>query len=126
MIDSVEYDAVKISFDTGVGESPGDFYIAHFDTETHRLRFLLYTVTYFSGESNENYYGRMYDEWQEVGGLLLAAKTQSYSWDPEKRQLNEAGGVTTYSNIEFETQPPDDSMFAPPRGAVIVPPNTDG
>ena len=128
MVDGAEYEAVKISFDAGVGASPDDYYIVHFDAETHRLHVLLYTVTYRSREPNENYNARVYEEWQEVGGLVLPRKVTSYRWDNEQRRLGEKRRETYYDNVKLSTERPDAMLFAPPEGAEIdtASPNADG
>ncbi len=114
-----EFDAVRISFDEGVGASPGDYYVAHFDPDTHLLRLLLYTVTFFSGEPNENYNVRMYDEWQEVGGLLVPLTASSYAWDSEAGVLGERRGEASYANVRLMPEPPDAATFARPDGAEV-------
>ncbi len=114
-----EFEAVRISFQEGIGGSPDDSYIAHFDPTTHRLRFLLYTVTFFSGEPSENLNARVYDEWQQLGGLTVPAKATSYAWDAEKETFGTARGEAVYSNVQFSADAPADSMFAMPEGAEL-------
>ena len=70
-VNGAAYETVKISFDAGTGGSPDDYYIAHFDPESHQLHSLLYTVTFNAQTPNEQYYARMYDTWEEIEGLLL-------------------------------------------------------
>ncbi len=118
-IGNEEFDAVRISFDEGVGASPGDYYVAHFDPETHLLRLLLYTVTFFSGEPNENYNVRTYDEWQEVGGLLVPLTASSYAWDSEAGSLGEKRGEASYANVSLVPEQPDAATFARPDGAEV-------
>jgi len=45
------YNALKISYGAGIGDAPDDYYIAHFNTDTNLMEWLLYTVTYYSGET---------------------------------------------------------------------------
>ncbi|MEL6720610.1 MAG: DUF6503 family protein, partial [Bacteroidota bacterium] len=49
------YDAVKISYNAGVGDAPDDEYILYFDKESHQMEWLLYTVTYYTGEKGTRY-----------------------------------------------------------------------
>lgn len=114
------YDVVRISFDAGTGDSPDDYYVGYFDPETRQLRLLLYTVTFNSQEPTENYNALMYDEWQEVGGLLVPRKMTSYQWDEEQEALGEMRREKIFSNVVFETQRPDSSRFAMPEGAEIA------
>ncbi|MFK7848182.1 MAG: DUF6503 family protein [Rhodothermales bacterium] len=114
MIDGDEYDAVKVSFDAGIGGSPDDYYIAHFDTDTGLMRVLLYTATFRSQKPSENYNGRIYEEWQEVGGLMVPAKITSAPWDNETRRLGKAGRETVYKNVQFLNEQPDAVKFTRP------------
>lgn len=125
-VGSEEFDAVRIAYDEGVGASPGDYYVAHFDPETHLLRFLLYTVTFFSGEPNENYNVRTYDEWQEVGGLLVPLKASSWAWDGEAGDFGEKRAEATYANVVLTPAQPDAATFARPDGAEVdAPPQVE-
>ena len=116
------YEAVKISYNAGVGASPDDYYIAHFDKETHLLTYLLYTVTFNSQEPNENYYARAYEEWQEVGGLLLPKKMAAYSWDKETRMLGEMRREAVFNNVTLDTKQPEEAVFAKPDNAAFSTP----
>ena len=117
MIDGAPYNAVKVSYEAGVGDSPNDYYIVHFDPETNQLAYLLYTVTYRSGEPNENFSLRAYEEWQEVNGLLLPQKIASYQWDSETRQSGEKRGESLFSSVSVLPEIPDTSIFAKPESA---------
>ena len=119
LVDSTEYDAIKISFDAGIGGSPDDYYIAHFDPESHRLRFVLYTATYFGGEPSEAYNALVYETWQDIGGLTLPETLQWYVWDGERRQFGEARGGASFSNVKLEAESPDATLFVRPEGAEV-------
>ena len=119
IVDSTEYDAVKVSFDAEIGGSPDDYYIAHFDPETHRLQFVLYTATYFSGEPSEAYNALHYEEWQDVGGLTLPGRLQWYEWDDERKQFGDARGGVSFSNVTLEAASPDSTLFVRPEGAEV-------
>lgn len=121
-IDDREYEAVKISYDAGVGESPDDHYIVHFDPETHRMSHLLYTATYYSGEASEDYNARVYEDWQAVGGLLLPGKITAYHWDGETRRLGEQRGETVFTRITLNRAPPAAARFQKPAAAEVAPP----
>lgn len=120
-VNGVEYDAIKISYDAGIGESPNDYYIPHFDPETGQMRLLLYTVTFRSQEPSESYGARMYEEWQTVDGLVVPKTVVSYRWDNEQYQLGDRRGETVYSNVRFGAEQPDASTFAPPAESEIAP-----
>ena len=65
------YNQVSIRYGSGVGDAPEDEYIICYNPETNQMEWLLYTVTYYSKESSDNYRALHYDDWSEVNGLLL-------------------------------------------------------
>ncbi len=111
------YDVVKVSYNDGVGDASGDYYVAHFDKSTHRLDWLLYTVTYFSGESHENYNAVNYEGWQEVGGLMVPTAFTSYIY--KDGEIGEVRSKTEFDNIKFDTANPASSVFAKPEDAEV-------
>ena len=118
-INDQEYEAMKVSYDSGVGASPDDYYIVHLDPDTYQLRLLLYTATFYSQEPSENYNARMYEDWKEIDGLVLPTKLVAYQWDGEQQQLGEMRGETVFSEIKLGAESPPSSMFEAPEGAEI-------
>ena len=114
------YNVVQIGYKEGVGDSPNDTYLAHFDPSTNRLHMLLYTVTFNSGAPSTNYNAMVYDEWQEVQGLLVPSRITSHPWEKEKGQLGAARGSMEFTNITFGTSAPESSIFEKPAEAVYV------
>lgn len=119
-IDGTDYDVVKVSFEEGVGDAPDDYYLAHFNTQTGTMDLLLYTVTYRSGEPEENYHARTY-EWQEEQGLLVPAKMSSYRWNAEEDALGEHRSDTRISKVMFSEERPDPGWFEMPHDAEVAP-----
>lgn len=112
------HEVLRITFESGVGDSSDDEYIVYFDPETHHLTLLLYTVTYFSGEPGEKYNARWYQNWQKVNGLLLPKKVVGYQWTGDG--LGEERGTTEYRDAVLSEIPPDESIFLPPTDATVV------
>ncbi len=69
--DGVKYPGIKISYESGVGESPEDEYILYYNPETYKMEWLGYTVTYFSKEKSKKWSFIKYSNWQTVKGLVL-------------------------------------------------------
>ncbi|MEM1328003.1 MAG: DUF6503 family protein [Bacteroidota bacterium] len=115
------YDALKVSYDGGVGDAPDDEYILYFDKETHQMEWLLYTVTYFSGEKSDKYRALNYADWQEVNGLQLPRLLSGYTFE------NDSIGTKRYDrvfeNVKLKMEAPDQSLFEMPEGAEISPLN---
>lgn len=111
------YDAIKISFNAGVGDAPDDYYIAHFDPDTHQMYLLLYTVTYFQGKPGEKYNAIIFDNWKEVNGLLVPASFKGYKY--ENGELGEQRYERAFTDLELTTTPADPTQFEMPAGAAI-------
>ena len=111
------YDAIKISYNEGVGDAPDDYYIAHFDTETHQMYLLLYTVTYFQGKPGEKFSAIVFDDWKKVNGLLVPNSMTGYKYADGK--LGDKRYDRVFQDIELTTTPADQSKFEMPAGAEI-------
>ncbi len=119
-VDETTYDVVKVGYEEGIGDSPDDYYVAHFDSATGMLDFVLYTVTYNSREPNERYSARVF-EWTEVQGLMVPSTISSYRWNNEEARLGEHRASYDLSNITFSPDRPDASLFAMPAEAEVDP-----
>lgn len=99
------YHALQISYNDGVGDAPKDEYILLSDKQTHEVRYLLYTVTYFSNEKSQRWSAKRYDGWQDVKGVKLPSIMDSYKM--EDGVLGDLRGRVTVKdiNIEFEDFP---------------------
>lgn len=122
-IDGKEYDAIKVSYEKGVGDTPEDNYVAYFDKETHMLKLLHYIVTYppfMKGKSLDELdrHVIMYDEWQESGGLMVPKKVSFHGWDGEK-PVTHGDLSVKYENVVFKEEKPVMSLFKKPEGAEV-------
>lgn len=119
MIHDKAYDAVKISYNAGVGDAPDDYYIMHFDKETHIMHLLLYTVTYYSKEKSDKYNAIIYDDWIDVNGLKLPGSFKGYKY------ADGALGDQRYERVFLDHYLSEksyiDETFAMPKGAEIDP-----
>tara|TARA_R110002049_G_scaffold13550_19_gene59068 strand:+ start:2259 stop:3059 length:801 start_codon:yes stop_codon:yes gene_type:complete len=117
-LDGKLYNATKISYDAGVGDSPEDEYILFSDPETNKMVWLAYTVTFKSGEKSDNWNFIKYDNWQDVNGLLLPEKLTWYEVEngsPKGEKRNKIFKKLTATETVLEA-----SVFAKPEGAVII------
>lgn len=76
------YHVVQVGFGRDVGDAPGDTYALYLDPESHRLRAIRYTVTYFGGHSANTGPKRetlfYYDDWVTIDGLNVATHFRGY------------------------------------------------
>lgn len=115
-IEGKAYHAIKVSYDLGIGDSPEDFYVAHFNPETRLMELLLYTVTYFSKESHEKYNALIY-EWQEIDGLLVTKSIKGYKYDSGR--LGDLRYEASFNKVMFSITNPSDRLFNIPHIAEI-------
>jgi len=65
------YPGYKISYGDGIGDSPKDNYFVYYDQTSHKMKYLGYTVTFFSKETSEKVSMIEYTDWNDINGLLL-------------------------------------------------------
>ena len=118
-IDGKMYDVVRITFDAGVRDASKDIYIAHFDQETHRLHLLLYTVTYYNNQVSDRYNALIYEEWQEVDGLVVPKVLKEYSYLDGK--MGDLRYTKVFSAANYDEERPDASDFERPGRSEIDP-----
>ncbi|PKV50083.1 hypothetical protein ATE84_2132 [Aquimarina sp. MAR_2010_214] len=68
-VDGISYTGYKISYGEGIGDSPKDNYFLYYDKGSGKMKFLGYTVTFFSKESSEKIRLVEYTDWNDVNGL---------------------------------------------------------
>lgn len=95
-----EYDTVKITFDSGVGDSPDDWYIAYQDPETKALLSMSYIVTY-GGKKGGDAHAIVYEDFKTVDGVVFATKWSFYKWSEATGIKGEPIGQGTLSDIKF-------------------------
>lgn len=109
--------AIKVTFNDGVGDAPDDYYIAHFDKSNGEMYFLLYTVTYFSGEANERYGAIIYEDWEEYNGLKLPKTMKGYRYAADT--LGEQRYTRKFDDIKLSMESLDPTLFEMPAQAEI-------
>ncbi len=108
-LQGVTYNRVKITFGDGVGIAPKDQYVLWFEQDTHRLKMINYSVTYFDESRAEQYNAIVYSQWQEVGGLIVPLEMTGYKW--EDGQLGEERYRKYTQNVRFAESRPSASVF---------------
>jgi len=111
------YEGIKISYNDGVGDAPKDEYIVYYDSETHLMTWLAYTVTYRSNEKSDNWRYIQYAEWKDVNGLILPKTLTWYS--VEEGKPTESRNSMKFENIKVSESLPEAKLFVKPEGATI-------
>jgi hypothetical protein len=125
MFQGKEYDAVRITFAKGAGDTPDDYYVAYIDPATARLKMVYYVVTYPAMRkgrpvSQLEPHSIVFQDWQTVDGLLVPKNAPFYKWTGSDIE-GEPLGRLEFSNVHFLTQPPDPAKFRKPADAVVAP-----
>lgn len=121
-LDGKKYNAVKVTYDPGTGDTPDDKYVGYFDRDTNQLKVLHYTVTYPSltkGKTTaELEHAAVYEEWQNVNGLIVPKKIAFHELSNDNPSDTPVGSLS-FENVSFHHQPPAPSTFHKPKGAQI-------
>ncbi|MBP0905842.1 DUF6503 family protein [Mariniflexile gromovii] len=118
VFEGVEYPGIKISYEAGVGESPDDEYILYYDSKTHQMSWLAYTVTYFSKEKAKEFHFIKYSNWQEVGGLLMPETLSWYNY--ENNLPTTKKNDMHFIDVRLSKEKQKASFFEAPEEAKIV------
>ncbi len=120
-----DYEAIRITFAKGIGDTPDDYYVAYIDPGTNQLKLAYYVVTFPAMRKGRPVdqlapHAIVFQEWQTVDGLRVPKVAPFYKWtgtDIEGEPL----GTLEFSNVHFLTQPPDAAKFDKPPDAVVAP-----
>lgn len=112
------YERLLITFNDGVGDSPGDQYILYFN-DKKVLELINYSVTYFDRSRAEQFNAIKYEDWISVNGLLLPQTLIGYKWEADT--LGEERYRRSFTNFSLSNTVMPDSLYAKPNGAYISP-----
>ena len=112
------YPGIKVSYNTGVGESPDDEYILYYNPETYTMAWLAYTVTYFSKEKSKAFRFIKYSDWQNIEGLLLPERITWYNYEDNVPTSERNDRV--FDHVKISKEAPDVALFEIPEGAEVI------
>lgn len=119
-LDGVTHALVKVSYASGTGDSPDDYYIVYLHPETHRVSAIRYIVAFpgffAAGEHSPEKLMR-YGGLAEVDGLWLAHRFDTFRWS-EQDGVGERVTEIVAGGYRFGQTFPA-SHFAPVEGAVV-------
>jgi hypothetical protein len=98
--DPMKYDVLRVSFDPGVGPTPGDVYYVVVDKATSLVD---QVEIVYSGKSDDQRIGYKVSDWVESGGLKFATTRQNLGFAAEK---------ITYTDIKV-SDTPDEDLYVP-------------
>jgi hypothetical protein len=114
------YRTARLTFHSGTGDAPGDWYIAYQDKESEQLHALAYIVTYGGtsvSDAEREPHAIVYEQYEQIEGIPIATEWTFWLWSAEEG-LGEQLGRASLRNISFVEPPP--GFFEPEQGAVPV------
>ncbi len=121
-INSFTYNTALQSFDTGVGDTPDDWYRLLIDPQTNLLSGVGYIVTYFKAKSEAEKSPSIlfYKDYQSFKGIKLSTRYELWHWDGKnalKGDKPKAEGKVEILNV-FDSI--DSLKFSIPKEAVEI------
>lgn len=100
--DQQNYRTEKLTFKSGTGDAPDDWYVVYADKKTNLLEKAAYIVTLKAGkeDAEKNPHAIQYSDYKEVNGIPIATKWVFWGWKDGKG-LTEELGQATLTNIKF-------------------------
>lgn len=114
--DQDKYLSQKLSFKSGTGDAPDDWYVVYADKATNLIEKAAYIVTAngTKEEAEKNPHAIQYLEYKDVDGIAIATKWIFWEWKEGEGLSNNIGNATL-TNIKFVTATEDtfktDSSF---------------
>ncbi len=108
------FETAKLSFDAGIGDTPGDWYVLYRSPESGRLAAMAYIVTFGTSqeEAEKEPHAITYDEFADVEGVPIPTRWTFWMWSEEQGIHGEPIGDVTLQSPAFVT---------PPEGAFTLP-----
>jgi len=117
LVNGQSYEALEVSFEANVGDSPDDKYFMLIDPETGRLAWLLYKVTFFD-KNNTKMNALKYEDYRDVNGLAFPKIMTGYQYLNDSAQR--VSYQVSFSDIFLVDEPLDESLFAMPETNAVV------
>lgn len=112
------YPGIKITYESGIGESPDDEYILYYNSETNTMAWLAYTVTYFSKEKSKDFHFIQYSDWQMVNTFKLPKVLTWYHSEDNKPTTKR--NELKFSDIKLSEEVMQANVFSKPEAAEII------
>jgi len=115
------YNTARLSFDSGVGDTPDDWYLLYEDQETSMLHAMAYIVTFGTtpDEAEKEPHAIVYEEHVDLDGASVPARMRFYMWTEEQGIHGDPIGELRIDSPRFLS--PDPATFDVPADAREVP-----
>jgi hypothetical protein len=97
------FDAARLTFDPGTGDSPDDWYVLYRDPGSGLLRAMAYIVTYdrSAAEAEAEPHAITYHDFAEVDGVKLATAWKLWNWNEAEGIVGEPIGQARLADSRF-------------------------
>ena len=111
------YEASRLTFDPGVGDTPDDWYVLYRDPSSGRLAAAAYIVTYGkeAAAASKEPHAITYEDYVPVGGAQVATTWKFWHWSEQGGITGQPIGGGKLSDLKFIEPAPD--AFARPAAA---------
>ena len=98
-----EVPVARLTFESGTGDTPDDWYIVFKNPDDGTLSALSYIVTFGKSveQANSDPHAVVYKDYELIDGILLSKTWDFYGWTEENGFSKETIGKVTLSNIQF-------------------------
>jgi hypothetical protein len=109
------HQAARLTFGSGVGDTPDDWYVLYQDPKTRRLVGMGYIVTFGTpkAKAEKEPHAISYDGFVDLGGAWLSTAWTFWNWNEAEGAVGPPLGKGTLGNPRF-VDPPRDAFTAPP------------
>lgn len=116
-----ELPAARLTFESGVGDTPDDWYVVYRDAESNRLAGMAYIVTFGkdTAAAEAEPHAITYHDFVEVEGVSIPTRWKFWNWSREKGIEGDPIGNVQLKKPRFVTPAAD--AFATPAGAEAQP-----
>lgn len=120
-MDGVSYDAARLTFEPGTGDTPDDWYVVYRETDTDRLGAMAYIVTYGTPkeQAEAEPHAIRYLDFADVGGASVPTTWELYNWSEEEGIHGDPLGRVELSGVELVSAADgmEEGFFTPPEDA---------
>lgn len=111
------YQAVKVTYESGIGDTPEDYYVLYLDPESYEVKMMSYIVSFPAFRNGKQVqelepHVIVYRDYQEVEGLKMPHSFAFYNWNEGMIDLGEKPrGEAQFSQLKLTTEVFPDMIF---------------
>jgi hypothetical protein len=116
-LNGITYEAFEVTFEVGTGDSSGDKYFMLVDSESGRLAWLLYQVTFFD-PANQKMNALKYEDYRDAEGLVFPRILTGYTL--ENDSTKDIRYQVSFTGPLLVNEPLDNKLFKMPETNAVA------